>query len=244
MDDLLCEFANVVCNQNTPSWLSYIEVFIPILISVVVLIVTVCQHQQNKNVRNILYEKEKTFQMHTEVLKIYTAYEDLYDFLTLHNDLIQIFSVDKNLSNYYEKLREIGLSINHANDHAKLIFTDKEIVTVLENVRKHLASYIKAFVIFSLSEKRAESQEKAWKYVNQNYTIKKEDYWGLRKNNQAWRDFSKLWKDEDFLELEKMLKNMDSLFSDEAFDKYFAPYLKIEAPGDSASCKSSSQKKS
>lgn len=192
-----------------------------------VLIATIFQHKQNKKIQEILCEKDKTVQMHDEVLKIYSTCEDLCDFLSLNRDLLRIFSVEKNFYEYTSKLERIQILIAHANNHAKLIFEDEKIIEVVGGVKKKFFEYINKFIKYNELGKIKENREVSWKFVEEKYLIKKEHYWELVKHKKAYEDFYKLWKDEEFLELEKMLKDMKVLFQDENFDKYFAPYVKI-----------------
>ena len=83
--------------------------------------------------------------MHDEVLKIYSACEDLCDFLSLNKDLLRICSVEKNFYEYISKLEKIQILIAHANNHAKLIFEDKKVVEVVGNVNAKFFEYLNKF---------------------------------------------------------------------------------------------------
>lgn len=223
------ELIITIQKNSTPLWLTWVSIVVPIILSIVVIICTILQHKQNKNLQKTISTKEIEFQMHGEILKIYSTFEDFHDFLIFNNNLTKIVSNKIRLDIFVEKINQFQIKISHAYNHVKLIFNDDGVLKIIGDIHKKFFNFVKTFNEYYTNGQIQENNETAWKLMESSFSIKSGDYVKVYKNTKASSSFEKIFKDKIVVDMEASIKEMIALFSDENFDDYFSPYVKIGA---------------
>ena len=165
--------------------------------------------------------------MHEEILKIYSTFEDFHDFFMLNSDLVSVVSNTRKLSSFFEGIDRFQIKISHAGNHVKLIFEDEKLKTIINNIHDIFFSFIEEFNEYYNSGKIEENSETAWALMNNKFSIKNGEYWKLKANKKAYEAFRRLYKDESVNKLQTDINKLLEQFTDDNFDVYFQPYVKI-----------------
>ena len=211
MEDLVIkmeELIQAINNNNVPVWITYVSIIVPIILSVVVIVTTLLQHRQNKQLQKAISDRDVNFQMHEEILKIYSTFEDFHDFVMLNSNLVAVISNNKRLSSFFDGVNKFQIKLSHASNHVKLIFEDKKLKNIISNIHEMFFSFIKEFSEYYNSGKIEENSETAWTLMNDQFKIKKGEYWKLLSNKKAYENFKKLYKDEHVNKLQTSINNL------------------------------------
>ena len=74
MDELIRkmdELIEAINNNNVPVWLTWVGIFVPIIISIAVIVQAAVQAKNNKKFQKYLRDRDVKVQMHTNFLNIY-----------------------------------------------------------------------------------------------------------------------------------------------------------------------------
>ena len=211
MEDLVIkmeELIQAINNNNVPVWITYVSIIVPIILSVVVIVTTLLQHRQNKQLQKAISDRDVNFQMHEEILKIYSTFEDFHDFVMLNSNLVAVISNNKRLSSFFDGVNKFQIKLSHASNHVKLIFEDKKLKNIISNIHEMFFSFIKEFSEYYNSGKIEENSETAWTLMNDQFKIKKGEYWKLLSNKKVYENFKKLYKDEHVNKLQTSINNL------------------------------------
>ena len=251
-EQLIEELRNLTeaINKNAvPLWISIVGIFVPIAISVAVVIISVFQNRKNKELQEKINEqnerlqrelshKELKMQMHSDIMKIYD------DFCLAHNAMLltggkshMAFSnfTSENWPNlpfnYVTGINNAFSALIKAVDRAMLIIPkqDDEFRTVLKNIldkykdlNEQIDYYYRGIAI--------NVSNIAWQQIVQNYpNILIYDYRTLEGNQEAYKTYLERCKTETTTDIDKKTAELVELFKYENFDKYFEKYLRMDA---------------
>lgn len=236
------ELIRAINANSIPKWISFVGIFVPILLSVLVIIITIYQHRKNKRLQILINdkneelqrtisEKEARVQMHGDILNIYDGYCLAQN--TLGKAGLDVATVFMNPNMQFMWLNELQNSMGiicQVYNRAELIFpkSDTEIRIVLKSILEKYRELIGDIFTYINSGAADINRSQTWIKISSSYpTILPNDYVSLYYNKIATEDFIKLYSNEDTKKLDGKIKELMDLFSSEKFDKYFEPYVRL-----------------
>ena len=237
-----------IMNRNSvPTWITIVGIFVPILISLMLLLQAYRHHKDNtllqkqfeqshEKLQRELSEHEERVQMRENILKIYDDFCSAQSVIGIACGQIHIIFSYINSYNaanmpmqWVDSLNSATSSICQAVNRAKLLLpsSDDNFKRALEVIYEKYKE-IRAKVYFYYNNGYAFSAaETAWNTIVLPYSIAKYNYYTLASNQPAYDAFLKLCVNDLTNEIEGMIKELILLFDYEKFDKYFEPYLQM-----------------
>mgnify|MGYP001060420410 CR=1 FL=1 len=252
MEDLtqkIEELIKVLKTDSMPLWVSIIGIFVPILLSAIVIVITVLQNKKNKefqiqlNKQNErlqiqISEKELKVQMHGDILKIYdeccVAQSKICGFDHLHHIIFSALftSTDgKDLDKFYVDDLHTALSLLcQATNRANLLFpkNDIKIRNIIETIYKKsqaLSRKADDYLYMGIADN---IRDIAWDKISNKFNIPKGNYGDLNNNMEAKSAFSEYCKTTTTKEMDDIREELIELFKYDNFDVYFEKYLQMK----------------
>lgn len=226
-------------NANTvPLWVSIFGIFVPIAISIAVIVITVIQNLQNKKLQQAISDRECTVQMHNDILKIYDDFCIAQQILGITGGKSYIVFSNFGATNtgilapemYVNNLNAALTSLCQALNRAKLLLPqkDEQLRKILENVYdKYRQLKFKVDEYYYEGIARNVSDDAWQKIVNGNFNIAQYDYIHLRQNESAFKFYLESCKTTTTKEIDNMTNELIELLKYEKFDIYFEKYLQM-----------------
>ena len=250
MEEELKNLIEVLKNNAVPKWITIIGIFVPIAISIAVIVISILQHKWNKKfqqklndqnelLQRELSKKELRVQMHSDIMKIYDDFCLAQNALLLPSGKSHImfsnFSTQNggNLPfNYVTGLNTALSILFQAANRAMLLIPEqdadfrnalKNIVDKYKDLKAQIDSYYYSGTAMSVSNL-------AWQQMTQIYPyIQMYNYGMLFGNQPIYNAYLEKCKTETTTEIDKKTIELLELFKYENFDKYFEKYLRIDA---------------
>ena len=121
------EIANVLREISdkmgyTPTWISIIGIFVPILLSVLVLVMQILHQKSNKDLQKRIYNHEVDLKLFDSILDIYKVFSKSVDSLPQKEENIRDRLVDKNTkNNWVDYLIDVDRELYRKYDFAVLL---------------------------------------------------------------------------------------------------------------------------
>lgn len=233
MEELVQKIDELIMTLNSnsiPLWISIIGVFVPILLSIAVIAITITQNAQNKKLQKMISDKELKVQMHGDILSIYDGHVLLLDAVSKVGDNIaSILFNPKLTSQWYNELYNAGKVLYKVNDRAALLLPQRDIDlrNVLKSVLSKYETMMKEVFNYINSGAAEFSRQQAWKTIGAAYKIQINDYNALSSNSKATKEFIKLYSNATINKINDEIKEIRAALKYDKFDKYFEPYLSI-----------------
>ncbi len=242
--DLLIE---VISRNSIPVIIEILGVFVPILISILLLL-----QDRRYNKRNI--ELQKQIEQSNEKLQRELSLRDEYiqmreEFLKIYDDFclfqrvigyasMQVHIIFSNYSTYggttaplqwINQLNDATNAVVQATNRATLLLpsSDQKFKQILQDVLNKaetlnckVSSYYNSGLAYSVTEN-------AWNTICPSQGIQKYDYQTLTSNYFAYDSFIKLCTTPSTKEIESIISELLQQFEYDRFDKYFEPYLQM-----------------
>ena len=250
MEELAQKIDEIIATMNSntlPLWVSIVGIFVPILLSVVVIVISIMQHKINKklqeeiakqniNMQEQINERDIRIQMHSDILGIYNdfcsaqeaiCFMDGRSYLIFSNFFIEngaqlpaIFSNGLNNS-----LNIVCQAVNRAR--LLLPQSDDELRKVLcllfdkyKLLKLKVDEYLHNGVAINIFQN-------AWAKINGGNFGQFTNYAQLVNNQSAYATYLEYCKTEKTREIDSLIAELRSLFEYDKFDKYFEPYLRL-----------------
>ena len=237
------ELINEISANSVPLWLSIIGVFVPILLSLLVLWQGCRQNKRNielqqqitnseEKLQKELSAKEIKVQMHGDFLKIYDDFCIAQSVMGKAKDNMPNFFANPNIAfQWTSDLINANNGVCQAINRARLLLPtcDKEFLEVLRNVfekYRELTYKVTDYIDTGAAEFY---RNQTWSKITQTYNIAYGDYRALANNPIACQDFMKLYSNKEMDILNEMIREILPLFEYDSFDKYFEKYLRVDA---------------
>ncbi len=226
-------------NSNTdPIWISIFGIFVPILISIAVLVITIVQHYQNKKLQSAICNRECAVQMHNDILRIYDDFCLAQQAIGSTGGKSYLVFSNFTVANggvlfpeiYVNNLNSALNTICQAMNRAKLLLpkSDKKLRITLENVYdkyKTLKFKVDAYYYGGTAQNVANT---AWqKIANGGFGVVFGDYVSLRNNDNAFKFYLESCKTTTTKEIDDMTNELLELFEYDKFDIFFEKYLQM-----------------
>ncbi len=114
-----------------PSWVTAIEAFAPIVLTVITIILSVRMDKQNKRLQRELHNRDVSSQARHDILEIYDAFCQTLFVLKKRGPVAAIFSNMTVLSIWIQELCDASIKTYMACDRSKLLLDDKELTEYL-----------------------------------------------------------------------------------------------------------------
>ena len=131
------ELIEILKENSIPTWISIIGVFVPIILSGLVIFLTVIQHKQNKKLQIDISSKEIKVQMHNDFLKIYDEFSYAQSVIGQAGKGIEvILSNNYVLAKWLDDLWRSVQGMCQATNRAKLLVpkSDEELPKILKSI--------------------------------------------------------------------------------------------------------------
>ncbi len=251
MDELIQELKSLINTLNdssVPLWISIVSVFVPIVISIAVAIITIIQNKRSKELQKQINEKntelekrlsdrDVRIQMHADFLKIYD------DFCIAQNAIGMMggrsYLIFSNFSTvngvclptvYVNNLNTALNVLCQAMNKAKLLFPENEsnlraAIDNIYNKYKNVTVKINEYYYSGLAYNTCQI---AWSKMP-SIGVFHQDYNLLMNDKKAYDAFLLNCRTSVTNEIDKETEELLKLFEYDAFDKYFEKYLRIDA---------------
>lgn len=247
MDQLI-----MVMNQNSiPAWITVLGIFVPIILSIIVLLQSCIQNKKNiqlqeqieqnsERLQKELSEHEERVQMRGDILKIYD------DFCFAQSVIVggggKIHVIFSNFNNYgtnnilnipTQWINDVNRAINlvsQAVNKSNLLLpsSDEDLRKILEETYEKIKAIRDKADFYFRSGRAYSVSEAAWTAIAP-YNIGRHDYYTLMNNPPIYENFLKLCANDSTNEIEQLIKELRPLFDYDKFDKYFEPYLQMSS---------------
>lgn len=244
MDQLI-----MVMNQNSiPAWITISGVFVPIILSIAVLLQSCVQNkkniqlqnqieQNNERLQKELSKHEERVQMRGDILKMYD------DFCFAQSVIVggsgKIHAIFSNFNNdginiapdqWINNVNNAANLTCQAVNRAKLLLpsSDENFRKVLEKVYEIIEEIRNRSNLYFRSGRAYSASEDAWNTISSR-GIGRHDYYTLMNNPLLYDNFLKLCVNDSTNEIEQLIKELRPLFDYDKFDKYFEPYLQMSS---------------
>lgn len=233
MDELVQkieELIKVVKNNGVPAWLTWVGIFVPIIISIAVIVQAGVQSVRNKKFQKYLSDRDIKVQMHNDFMKIYDNFCYAQNIVCVNN-IEEVFAIPELTSMWYNDLTKALTPLWQSGNRAQLQIPskDEDLRNVVNDTCKKIEE-IKSMIDKYLYTGQAEFYRgQAWgKITARLFGIQYGDYRALSMNKSLYDDFIKLYSNEELNEIKKKVEELRPLFKYENFDKYFEKYVRIE----------------
>ena len=237
------ELINEIGANTVPLWLSIIGIFVPILISIIVLWQGCRQNKRNlelqqqitnseERLQKEISTKEIKVQMHGDFLKIYDDFCIAQNVIGKAKDNMSNIFANPNISlQWTNDLINANNGVCQAMNRARLLLPtdDKEFLDILRKVFEKYRELTDKVIDYIDTGAAEFYRNQTWGKITQSYNICYGDYMALANNPLAGQDFMKLYSNKEIQALNDMIKEILPFFEYDAFDKYFEKYLRIEA---------------
>lgn len=244
MEDLIAtlnDLIEVIKDNSVPMWITIIGVFVPILISILVLWLSVRQNKKNIELQEQMEERARKLQkeicnrdikaqIRGDILKIYDNFYFAQNTIAIVKNSVHVTFSDFNMSNQW--VININTSIHlmfQATDRANLLLpaSDQELRKVLETILDKYKELKDKIDEYYHGGEASSIATMAWHKISSLYTIPFNNYNALKNNPDAHNTFLQLCENNETKEINNMITEILPLFSYDKFDKYFKPYLQM-----------------
>ena len=225
MDELITSLSV----NSVPQWVTYIGIFVPIMISILVVVITIIQHRRSKKLQQDICDKEMRVQMHNDFLAIYDEFVKVFKvILGAQNGIEKIFVSPQNALRWFNDFRDCGQSVWQALNKAELLCpeTDTEFVEALRNIHNKTAKLFDDAWNYYYSYNGTNHYNATFGKISALYKIQSPDQ--LYFNLSAYQDFLNMYIDDNIKEINKSIETIITLMSKDRFDVYFEPYVKMQ----------------
>lgn len=248
------ELIEALKTNSMPLWISIVGIFVPILLSGIVIFISIMQHRINKKMQIEIAEKNITLQqqinerdvciqMHEDILHIYNdfcaaqnamCFMDGRSYLIFSNFFVENGSQLPAI--FFNGLNSALNNICQAVNRAKLLLpqSDMDLRDVLcqlfekyKNLTLKVNDYLHSGVAINVFQN-------AWTKINSGNFGKFNNYAQLANNQSAYATYLEYCKTEMTREIDALIVELRRLFEYDKFDKYFEPYLRIYTERDIA----------
>ena len=237
------ELINEISANSVPLWLSIIGVFVPILLSLLVLWQGYRQNKRNielqqqitnseEKLQKEISAKEIKVQMHGDFLKIYDDFCVAQSVIGKAKDNISnIFSNPNIALQWTNDLINANNGVCQAMNRAHLLLptSDKQFLEVLKNAFEKYRELTSKVIDYTNTGTAEFYRNQTWSKICQTYNIAYGDYMALSNNPIAYQDFMKLYSNKETEVINVIIKDILPLFEYDKFDKYFEKYLRVDA---------------
>ncbi len=226
------ELIFAINNNSTPSWLTIVGIFVPILISIAVAIQAYIQHISNKKLQAYISERETRVQMHGDFLNIYDAFCIAQSCIgAARNQVDEVFAMPNLTFQWHNDMRQALSGVCQATNRARLLLptNDTDLMGVLDTIFKQYRELVAQIDEYIATGKVEYDRGQAWSKLNPQYGIFVGNYAMLSSNPVAYGDYIKLFSNEKTKQISEIIKELLPLFEYEKFDKFFEPYLRINS---------------
>jgi hypothetical protein len=242
------ELIETINNNTLPLWISIVGIFVPILLSGIIIVITIIQNKKNKELQELINNKNYTLQkdlsdrdvkvqMHGDILKIYDDFCYAQNVVGVAQDRVHVIFSNFNTYNgintplqWNNGIMNAVTVICQAKNRAELLLptNDIELKKLLKNLMNKyrclkvtVDNYCFSGIAFNITTE-------AWNTISTAYNIKYNDYDSLTSNPQAYTAFLKLCSNDTTQQIETIINEILDLFQYEKFDKYFEKYLRMD----------------
>lgn len=223
------ELINYLRENTVPKWATYIAIFIPILISILVVVITVIQYRRNKKLQQDICDKEMRVQMHNDFLAIYDEFVKVFKILLgAKNGIERIFINSQNAMRWFNDFRDGGQSMWQALNKAELLSpkNDKEFIDALRNIHDKTGQLFDYAWNYYYSSEGTNHYNSTFAKISALYQVQNPDQ--LYFNPVAYEDFLNMYVDKHIKTINKGIEEIIILMSEDNFDVYFEPYVKMQ----------------
>lgn len=140
---ILQEIANRI--SYTPTWITYIGVLVPIIVSIAVFIMQISQHKSNKKLhkqistsqaelQKNIYNHQVELKCFDSILDIYKAFSSSVDALSVDSKYIKDTISDKDLKyDWHTNLIDIERQLYRKYDFASMLLGNTDLTKILKN---------------------------------------------------------------------------------------------------------------
>lgn len=244
--------ADVIANNSTPLWLTVVGIFVPIILSALVLAQTIIQNKRseylqvqidnsNKTLQNELQNKSEQVQMRGEVLKIYETFYGARNIIGAEKGRISlVFSniLSMNSQGYPNSfvysLNNVCFQMQNALARAKLIFpeSDARIIDTLEMLFEKVNeltintnTYLNSGEAYKTAFE-AQNTIAAGAFPQEQQGIN--TYNLIISDKKLLEKYWRLCSSDTVKSIENEINVLLNLYEYEKFDACFAPYLRMK----------------
>ena len=131
MESILQDIANKL--TYVPAWVTYVGIFVPIFVSIVVLISQIAQSKINKNLQENIHKHQVELKCFDSVLEIYFAFSESVDVLSINTNNIKNTLSDKESKvEWHNRLVNVERNLYRKYDFALMLLGDDDLVEILK----------------------------------------------------------------------------------------------------------------
>ena len=241
---------NAINNNAVPQWVTIVGIFVPIAISLAVVVISIFQNKKNKELQEKINEQNECLQreltqkelkvnMHSDIMKIYD------DFCLAQNALLLMggksyvvfsnFNTENGINLPFSYVTGLNTALNtlfQAVNRAKLLIPeqDSKFRNALENILKEYKSLKKQIDTYYYTGIALNVSTLAWQQITQSYPyIPMYNFGMLLENQPVYNAYLEKCKTATTVEIDNKTAELLELFKYEKFDKYFEKYLRMDA---------------
>jgi hypothetical protein len=251
MEDIVLkidELIKAINNNTLPLWISIVGIFVPILLSAIIIVITIIQNKKNKELQELINNKNYTLQkelsnrdikvqMHSDILKIYDDFSYAQNVVGVAQGRVNLifsnFNTYNGINTPLQWNNDLANAINvicQATNRAVLLLPtiDTELKNLLISLmdkykilKNTVDNYYFTGIAFNVTTV-------AWNAIGTTYNIKFNDYDSLTNNPQAYTFFLNSCSNNTTQKIETIINDILDSFQYEKFDKHFEKYLRMD----------------
>lgn len=210
-----------------PSWVTAIEAFTPIVLTVITIILSVRMDKQNKKLQRELHNRDVSSQARHDILEIYDAFCQTLFVLKKRGPVAAIFANLNETSIWIQELSDTSIKAYAAYNRSKLLIDDKGLTEYLhlltdkyDEIYTAISEYIYSGVPFQIIQNAFNSL-----HIPQNNTGV---FSPLLTDISLKNQFIQMCDNEITKNIQNKITEYAGLLSDDAFDVRLKKYLAIK----------------
>lgn len=225
------EIVKQLIHLNQKDWLDMLAAFIPILLSVIIIVQNIIYYRGNKNLQKQIHNRDQRVQYHQDIMLIYNTFYEFCDGIIRTGFANHVKMGNVNLSvSWLDHLIQLRMNLGRRGDLAKLLFEkgNTELYQIIKDRADLGIKIIDLYLDYINSGNLFHVSENAWNtIILANPGLKKYDYKMLMQNPQILSSFTKLCYDEKIPEIETLYKQYTDMHVYEKYDRYFEKYFTL-----------------
>lgn len=229
MEELVHSINNIaeIMKRGTPTWLSMIVAFVPILLTIVTIVLSCRMDKNSKELQKIIHNRDVYVQSRQDILSIYDAFSEALLTLGKYGAVRMVFANETGAVTWYQEIENRLIEITKACNKAKLLFDDRDLINQLESSRNTFQQIRDCISRYMYNNTYVQVLQEARISVSRQFGIMVNDVANMMQNTAAREQLFILCENENTKEISKHIDAFIRLTADDQFDSKFKKYIKI-----------------
>lgn len=225
--DAINNLANAL-QSVTPQWMSIVEIFAPITLTVISIVLSVCIHKQNKSFQKILANRDQENQTRQYIIDIYnTLFDGLAVLKQADGNVAYVLTSYSSCYNWALKVEEKNTSIIKSYNGAKLLIDDDELIKHIECAKTAFNEIYYTVNSYIFGGSALNVITDAWTTISRNEKIQIGDYVKMLQNSDLSKQFVGLCESKDTQKIQEAISTYINIVEAKEFDEAFKKYVQI-----------------